>query len=220
MYKYLKSEIIKRTLNCDSGDLFLSEKNISKNLNVSRTPIREAISRLSVEGFLVNAPNHGVVINKISIEDLEDLLQIRIAIEGLAVKLASKRIGKEKIKELKNLIGRAKSCIRRKDALSFCEIDVQFHDTIVDSSGNRRLKDIYENIKDKYLPFRIKSFSSLSRLEESCREIENITMALEAHNDSKAEALFQEHISNGYRNIFLIEKKDIVNNFTGVNPLL
>lgn len=204
VYKYLKNEIIKSLSN--NSNLNLSENYLSQKLNVSRTPVREAISRLTAEGFLTNYSNYGVTVNKVSIEDLKELVQIRMAIEGLAVQLACNRIDKEKIRELKRLVRLLKKSINRKDVMSFYKIDVEFHDRIIDYSGNKKLKNIYETLKSQSLPFRIKSFSRISRLEESCLEIEKIVEALESHNYSKALSLFQEHIGNGYKNMLLIEK--------------
>ena len=204
VYKYLKNEIIKSLSN--NSNLNLSENYLSQKLKVSRTPVREAISRLTAEGFLTNYSNYGVTINKVSIEDLKELVQIRMAIEGLAVQLACNRIDEDKIKELKKLVRSLKRSLTKKDIMSFYKIDVEFHDRIIDYSGNKKLKNIYETLRSQSLPFRIKSFSRIARLEESYLEIGKIVDALESHNYSKVLSLFQEHISNGYKNMLLIEK--------------
>jgi len=204
VYQYLKNEIINCFLN--NTNLNLSENFLSKQFNVSRTPVREAINRLITEGFLANNSSYGVSINKVSIDDLKELVQIRMAIEGLAFQLACERINEEKIKEFKELVSILKKFYLDKDVESFCKTDVEFHDKIVDYSNNKKLKNIYETLKAQSMPFRIKSFSKLSRLEKSYQEIENIVQFLESKNYLKAQSMLQEHINNGYKNLLLIER--------------
>lgn len=200
VYRYLRNEVISRMSNFND-DQFLSESEISKTFNVSRTPVREAINRLYAEGLLVINPNHGILINKLSLDDLNELMQIRIAIEGLAIKFASRNMTKKKIDKLKEILFQLKECADSKNNQCFSELDTSFHDLIVDFSKSKRLKIIYNNLQDQYLAFRRKSFSNLPRLKEAYREIEKIILALESNDELKAEKLLKEHINNGRMNI-------------------
>lgn len=200
VYRYLRNEVINRMSNFND-DLLLSESEISRTFNVSRTPVREAINRLYAEGLIVINPNRGILINKLSLDDLNELMQIRIAIEGLAIKFASKNITKKKIDKLKDILFKLKECADSRNNKCFSDLDTSFHDLIVDFSKSKRLKSIYTNLQDQYLAFRIKSFNNLSRLEEAYSEIEKIISALESYDELKAEKLLKEHINNGRRNI-------------------
>ena len=120
----------------------LMEIALADKLGVSRTPIREAIRKLELEGLVVMAPRKGAKVASITERDLNDVLEVRKGMEVLAVSLACQRITKEDLDKLEEIEGRFQAQIEAGNLTELAEIDVEFHDTIYKATNNQRLKDI------------------------------------------------------------------------------
>jgi len=144
VYRALKTEIIKGSLKPGTK---LSEGKIAEQMGVSRTPIREALRELAAEGFVKINPNQGVVVSNASIEDVQEVLQIRGVLEGLAARLAATIITKEKIKELESFNKNMEKFISKNDILNIGEESEKFHRLILDISGNNRLIRIRKKLR-------------------------------------------------------------------------
>ena len=97
VYRILKSRIIEGSF---EPGIKLLESKVAKQMGISRTPVREALRHLAAEGFVKMSPNQAIIVNDISIKDLQEVLQLRGVLEGLAARLTANLITKEKIKEL------------------------------------------------------------------------------------------------------------------------
>ena len=205
VYRALKTEIIKGSLKPGTK---LSEGKIAKQMGVSRTPIREALRELAAEGFVKISPNQGVMVSNASVEDVQEVLQIRGVLEGLAARLAIKTINEENIKELEKYQKRMEYYTNKDDVLAFSEIDAEFHELILNICGNNRLIQIRENLSDQAHRYRIRSLSVPGRLKYSLKEHQEIVEALKRKNTKQADRLSQKHIENVLANILTHKNKE------------
>jgi DNA-binding GntR family transcriptional regulator len=184
VYRVLKTEIIKGSLKPGTK---LSEGKIAKQMEVSRTPIREALRELAAEGFVKISPNQGVVVSNASVEDVQEVLQIRGVLEGLAARLATKMISEEEIKELEKYQKQMEHYTKKDDVLAFSEMDAEFHELILNVCGNNRLIQIRKNLSDQAHRYRIRSLSVPGRLKYSLKEHQEIVEALKRKNAEQAD---------------------------------
>ena len=198
VYRVLKTEIIKGSLKPGTK---LLEGKIAEEMEVSRTPIREALRELAAEGFVKISPNQGVVVSNASIEDVQEVLQIRGVLEGLAARLAAKIINKEEIKELDKYLKQMEYYSNKDDALALSEMDAEFHELILGICENNRLIQIRKNLSDQAHRYRIRSLSIPGRLKYSLKEHREIVEALKRKDAEQADKLSQKHIENVLENI-------------------
>jgi len=198
VYRALKTEIIKGSLKPGTK---LSEGKIAEQTGVSRTPVREALKELAAEGFVKMNPNQAVVVSSASVEDIQEVLQIRGVLEGLAARLAIKMISEEEIKELEKYQKQMEYYTKKDDVLAFSEMDAEFHELILNICGNNKLIQIRKNISDQAHRYRIRSLSIPGRLKYSLKEHQEIVEALKRKNAEQADRLSQKHIENVLANI-------------------
>jgi len=198
VYRVLKTEIIKGSLKPGTK---LSEGKIAEQTGVSRTPVREALKELAAEGFVKMNPNQAVVVSSASVEDIQEVLQIRGVLEGLAARLAIKMISEEEIKELEKYQKQMEYYTKKDDVLAFSEMDAEFHELILNICGNNKLIQIRKNISDQAHRYRIRSLSIPGRLKYSLKEHQEIVEALKRKNAEQADRLSQKHIENVLANI-------------------
>ena len=205
VYRILKTEIVKGAIKPGTK---LLEGKIATQMGISRTPIREALRELVAEGFVKMNPNQGIVVSNASIEDVQEVLQIRGVLEGLAARLAVKVINGEEIKELEKYLKQMEYCISKDDALAFSEMDAEFHELILNICGNNRLIQIRKNLSDQANRYRIRSLSIAGRLKYSLKEHREIVEALKRKDSEQADRLSQKHVENVLKNILTHEKKE------------
>ena len=205
VYRALKTEIIKGSLKPGTK---LSEGKIAKQLGVSRTPIRETLKQLAAEGFVKMNPNQAVVVSNASLEDAQEVLQIRGVLEGLAARLATKIVNEEEIKELEKYQKQMEYYTNKDDALAFSEMDAEFHELILNICGNNRLIRIRKNLSEQAHRYRIRSLSVPGRLKYSLKEHQEIIEALKRKDAEQADRLSQKHIENVLANILAHKEKE------------
>ena len=198
VYRVLKEAIIKGFL--EPGTKLLENK-IAEEMHVSRTPVREAMQKLVAEGFVKTTPNQTMVVTEVSPEDAKEVLQIRGALEGLAARITAKKINKQEINELKTIVTKMSLYITKKDLLSYCKVDDEFHDLILNICGNKWIIQIRDNLGNFIYRFRIKSLSVPGRLKHSLEEHQAIMESLREHDSAEADRLSQIHMENTVINI-------------------
>ncbi len=172
----------------------LMEVSLANRLGVSRTPVREAIRMLELEGLVVMIPRRGAEVAKITEKDLKDTMEIRIALEELAVELACLRIddvGKEKLK---------KACISFREAIgsklvpAIVDKDVEFHDVIFEMSDNPRLVNLSKNLSEQFYRYRVVYVRDMSYHDKLVEEHDAITNAILLGDVAKAKEVMHKHI--------------------------
>ena len=120
----------------------LMEIQLAQRLGVSRTPVREAIRKLELEGLVLMIPRRGAEVAEITRQDLEDVLEVRAALEELAVKDACEHITDEQLQDLKKAANEFKRSLEGTDLVACAEADIHFHEIIYAATNNKRLVQI------------------------------------------------------------------------------
>ncbi len=174
----------------------LMEIQLAEELGVSRTPIREALRKLELEGFIVMIPRKGAYVADISFKDIADVYEIRAALEGLAAALAAERITDEELEEMERyLVGKAEA-IANNDIEKLVDVDTKFHELIYQASRNERLSNIINNLREQIQRCRITSLSVPGRMKESLQEHRAIVEAIQSRDTQLARQVAQDHIEN------------------------
>lgn len=175
----------------------LMEIHLADQLGVSRTPIREAIRMLELEGLVKMVPRKGAQVASISREDLQDVLEVRKALDTLAVKLACERINEEEINKLKEAEADFERILKTGDTTLIAEADVAFHDVIQAASKNKRLKSMISNLAERIYRYRFEYIKQQSdggkTLVDEHREI---VRCIEEKNIPEAIKAIEIHIDN------------------------
>lgn len=132
----------------------LMEVHLANKLGVSRTPIREAIRKLELEGLVTMIPRRGAEVAQITEKSLKDVLEVRRALDVLSVELACERITKEEMEELYRACQEFEKAAREKEPSVIAQADVRLHDIIVDATRNQRLKQLVNNLSEQMYRYR------------------------------------------------------------------
>lgn len=181
------------------GDI-LTENQLSENLGVSRTPIREALRRLQQEKLVADS-SRGMVVLGISLEDIKDIYAIRIPIEKMALERFIATLTDEKLKKLKDIIDVQEFYGNRKDAEQITYQDNEFHETIYENCGSGIIGETLINLHRKVVKYRKASIENGRRAEESIGEHKAIYEAIAAKDVEKADMLLIKHIKNAESSI-------------------
>lgn len=174
----------------------LMEIHLANRLGVSRTPIREAIRMLELEGLVTMIPRKGAEVSRISKQDISDVLEVRASLDALAVRLCCERITDEEISRLEDAATAFSKAIASGDLTEVARADVDFHDIIVEASQNKRLVQMVNNLAERVYRYRleyIKDKSSHKNLIKEHREILDFIKAGDARN---AEEAIISHVKN------------------------
>ena len=176
-------------------DDILTEIKLSEQMGVSRTPIREALRRLSQER-LIEATSKGARVIGIQKADIADICEIRLRLEGLAARWAAERADEEGIHALREAVDLQEFYTQKQDADSIKNADSRFHQTIYALCGSNSMRDTLEPLHRKLLKYRRVSVSAKSRAQKSLEEHRAIYEAIAAHDGEKAEKLTIAHVQN------------------------
>ncbi len=206
VYEMIKQRLLSQELEPGTK---LREEDLADQLGVSRTPVREAINKLEREGLVETIPRYGTFVANISSQDVEEIYQMREALECLAMRLAVPRFSKDKLLELARIHKECKASLEKGDFDPFIKVDTVFHDLLVKLSKNKRLIRLMSNLNNQIRLGRLESFSVPDRAKKSLAEHERIIEAMLEGNAGKAEDSFRQHSRNAKDNIlhFLEMKK-------------
>ena len=193
------------------GEL-LSEQRLAEDLGVSRTPVREAVRRLEQEDMLEDS-GRGLLVVGIAKEDMPDMYEIRMRIEGLAAQRAAERITDDELSEMGDILDMQGFFIEKQSKTDsdnsdkIKDLDSQFHELLYRCSGSKPLCDILIPMHRKMTKFRKASVRKKSRASASLQEHVAIFEALKAHDGEQASALMMQHLMNARDSIMSIEEE-------------
>ena len=181
----------------------LMEIKLANRLGVSRTPVREAIRKLEHEGLVEMVPRRGAHVAEITRQELNDVLEIRRSLETLAISRVCGTLTEENLRELREREEAFAAKVSGKDAdlAAMGEADEYFHDLIYESTKNRRLIQILNNLREQMYRFRMEYLKDKEARQTLTREHDAIISALEKGDRDEAVRLTEMHIDNQYRNI-------------------
>ncbi|MEW9124107.1 MAG: GntR family transcriptional regulator [Thermotaleaceae bacterium] len=186
----------------------LMEVQLAEQLGVSRTPVREAIRKLELEGLVVMVPRKGAYVADVSIKDILDVLEVRSVLEGLAAYLAAERMTEEELEELELISYHFKRCIENGNTEGMIEKDMQFHDRIFRSTRNTKLIQIAQSFQEQVQRFRITYFSEYNKPHDLLGEHQAILETIGNRDAVAAQQVAQQHIDNLENNIVNLAKKN------------
>ena len=187
----------------------LMEIALAERLGVSRTPVREAMRKLELEGLVVMIPRRGAEVAEITRQDLEDVLEVRAALEELAVKDACEHITDEQLQDLKKAANEFKRSLEGTDLVACAEADIHFHEIIYAATNNKRLVQMLNNLREQMYRYRMENLKDKRTYRTLVEEHDAIRRALKKHDKEKAGAAINVHIENQRRSILAsIMEKD------------
>ncbi|MDK2927718.1 GntR family transcriptional regulator [Gelria sp. Kuro-4] len=191
VYQALRAAIVR-------GDLApgerLAEQQLAEEMEASRTPVREALRRLALEGFVVLVPRRGAYVAELSFKDMNDVFELRAALEGLAAALAAERITPEEVAALEQAVRELAEAAAGGASEQVVRIDTDFHGRIYTASRNRRLMQIVANLSDQIQRFRMRSLAAPGRLKDTLSEHRRLVAAIARGDAAQARKLAEEHI--------------------------
>ncbi|MDF2952264.1 MAG: transcriptional regulator, GntR family [Anaerocolumna sp.] len=179
----------------------LKENTIGVELGVSRTPVREALRQLELEGLVTIIPNKGAYVTGISEKDMHDIYIIRSYLEGLCARWACEHITQAQIDELEEIVYLTEFHAKKDHHEQIVELDNKFHETIYEASQSKILNHVLSDFHHYVQRIRKITLASESRAVNSNKEHSAILDAIKNRNGDEAERLAHEHIMNTIKNI-------------------
>lgn len=174
----------------------LMEIQLASQLGVSRTPVREAIRKLELEGLVLMIPRKGAEVAEITEKNLRDVLEVRCALEELAVQLACERMDEEGLEKLRRAADDFVSVQSNADITKVAQADVDFHDIIYMATKNDKLIQMLNNLREQMYRYRIEYLKQKDSYPRLVSEHKEIIAAIEKHDKAKAIRITSQHIAN------------------------
>ena len=172
----------------------IDEQALMEDLQLGRTPIREALQRLAAEGLVMVAPRRGMFVADISITDLQKIFEIRVVLEGLCARLAAERVTEAQLAAMEDLVDRLDRTAET-DGKALMAVDEQFHELLYQAADNELLADTLRRLLAQSFRIWYLVLDRLNGVRAAMEQHVAITKALEARDGVLAETIVQEHIS-------------------------
>ena len=193
VFQTLRQAILKGEL--QAGERLMEIK-LAERLGVSRTPIREAIRKLELEGLVVMVPRKGAAVANITEKDTKDVLEVRRTLEVFAVEVACDRITPEQLSGLKAAAKSFEASKGSMDLIRIAETDMNFHEIIYEATHNERLVQMLNNLRENMYRYRIEYLKDSNYYDSLVREHQEILAAIEAGDKERAGNCMRDHIDN------------------------
>jgi DNA-binding GntR family transcriptional regulator len=191
VYEHLREEILAERLTPGTE---LQEVALSRELGVSRGPVREAIARLAAERLVTVRPRRGAVVRSLSRNEFLELYQVREALEAAAIRLAVPRLGQAGLAQLEQLTDAMSLHATAEEIDQFFDANGAFHDAIFIAAGNRTLHEMYRQLLGQMGRYRTRSLTLRGSLERSVSEHRAVIDAAATGDVEEATRLLSEHI--------------------------
>jgi DNA-binding GntR family transcriptional regulator len=188
-YQGIKNAIIDQSI--APGEV-LYERALSEQLGISRTPIRESIPLLELEGWVTSVPRKGTFVSKITKQDVEEVIQIRRGLEVLVIEVLVPIISDEQIKHLEGIYDSQLN--EQQENKRFISVDHDFHMLLAEFSGNKRLTNLMKTVSDQMRWFGVSALNSPNRIKQTLTEHQLIIQCLKERDSERAKKAVLEHI--------------------------
>jgi len=181
-----------------AGDLApgdkLNEADLAAELNVSRGPVREAFRALEQAGLVRTEKNRGVFVRQVSLEEADEIYEVRAGLDEMIGRLAAERATAEEAEELREMVKRMQQIARGKDVDAYYPLNVRFHDRLADISGNKKLAATYRRLVNELHLYRRETLArGPNSFPISTREHAQIVDAIARGDAERAGELLREH---------------------------
>ncbi len=194
VYEEIKKLILRGEL---SSDTPISENHLARRFEISRTPIREALKRLHMEGFVRIIPNQGVFVRDVSINEVKDIYDLRIALEEFVIKELTGILSQDDLSLLEGNLARQEEALLKNDAFAFHEEDRNFHDYFMKAYGNAMITDFITNLRDRIEGININMLKQPGNMRLFWGEHKKILEALHKRDAEEATREMDEHLKGG-----------------------
>lgn len=196
------AQIKQRIISCEfrPGDA-INEAQLTAALGLGRTPIHQALHRLEVEGMVTIMPRKGVMVTALSLNDVLDMIEVRVSNEQLCIKLAVERAHDSDIQAMRDILERTPALLAKHDVAGLMALDLQFHMSISAAAHNRVLAELLRNLHEKQARFWYLTLSENHHSERIYHEHLQILEALEQRDGAAAVAAIHHHIDDFRRAI-------------------
>ena len=179
----------------------LIEADLAAQLGISKTPVRDALRQLEQDGLVERVAFRGTYVSGISNQDMAYTYQIRIVLEGLAVRLAAPALSEEDLDQLNDMIHEHEAALEQGHHLEASFINAGFHNRIIQYCGNPRLIRMLDFLDDNLKRYRLLSIAQGLRKEKSIQEHRAIFSALKSRNPLAAEMSMQSHLNSAIQDL-------------------
>jgi len=191
IYQSLRADIISHRLRPGQA---VREDELAERFGISRTPVREMLRRLEHEDLVKVIPNRGVFVSELTAKDIEEVLEIRMALESAAARSAAPKINEIHVAELKEIGKLMDEGVKRQDSIASFEADTRLHTLILTAAGNGRALRIISNLMGQIHRIRFISGHKPGRIDTTVNEHKRIVQALLERNPDKAEEAMKIHL--------------------------
>jgi DNA-binding GntR family transcriptional regulator len=174
----------------------LNERELSESLEVSRTPLREAIKMLAAEGLVELLPNRGAVVAQMSVQDVADTFELIAGLEGQSGELAAERISDAQLAEIRALHYEMLAAFTRRDLATYYRLNALIHSHINAAAGNRVLTQTWANVNARLQALRFRSNFDEAKWQRAMKEHERMVELLAARDAAALRALMVSHLLN------------------------
>lgn len=182
----------------------LMEISLANRLGVSRTPVREAIRKLELEGLVIMIPRKGAQVARITEKNLRDVIEIRTVLEEFAAVLACERIDQSGLHDLHQAHEDFIRSVENGDILDIVDKDETFHDTIFRATNNDRLISIINNLREQFYRYRMEYVKDIRQRSNLVEEHRELLDAISSRDSIKAKELMKTHLLN--------QQQEVINN--------
>lgn len=205
IYDYLREQVL-------SGEIpphqHLIETKIAEEIGASRTPVREALHSLELEGLVESIPRVGYVVKPLSEAEVDEICEIRRVIEALAARWAMEKAQEKLVQELKNNIARSEAMVSRGAIKAFVEMDAQFHEIIARLSESPRLLELAQTLRRHMLRYRTKSIYSTDNVLRAIHSHKAILQAIEKTDFGEVKTAIKNHLEQVKKDILTYAFKE------------
>jgi DNA-binding GntR family transcriptional regulator len=192
-YTALRNLIVSSDVYRSRTDIRLDERQLAQDFGISRTPVREAMVQLEREGFVRSVPRRGVYVVRKTKNEVIELIQAWAALESMAARLITQTASDADIAGLRRMFTTFEDDKLHAKLDEYSEVNINFHQTIIELSGNQVLIRLAENLFTHMRMIRGSTIGEDDRVERSIRDHMNIIHALEARDTKRAEDLVRQH---------------------------
>lgn len=191
VYRYVREQILNGHIGPHER---LIETKIAREIGTSRTPVREALHNLEIEGLIESIPRVGYTVTPLSDQEAVEIWEIRTLIEGLAVRWAMEKTREKLIRELKKNITLGEKKVANGDLEGFAEIDGQFHEIIARLSGGKRLLELSQTLRRHALRYRLESIYLPGTAIRALEGHKTILKAIESGDHDRVAEAIRAHL--------------------------
>ncbi len=186
----------------------LVETKIAKEVGISRTPIREALHSLELEGLIESIPRVGYVVKPINEDEVEEICEIRAAIEEVGARWAMEKAPQKLIEDLRRNISVSEEIVAQGHPKAFVELDAQFHEIIAGLSGSRRLQELGQTLRRHMLRYRIQSIYLTENVLRAIEGHKGILEAIEKGHLEEVNRAIKHHLEQSKKDILTYAFKE------------